>query len=376
MTVTLEHLRETDREANAELSRLAFGSTQPYDPARPTAPGDHIMAAYLGDELCASATFHVDAQWICGRNVPMGGVAGVAVAPHRRGHGFARAVLRAGMAMMHARGDAMSSLYPTTGTLYRSLGWGYAGSYAWSRVDMSELSPTSSIDGYDLVPSDLALARDLYDEIAPSYNGWLGRSAMHWVTSAYQHRQAEGAHQSYLVMRDASPVGFLAFEASRGGGFRFNATASDLFAVDGDAYRAVFGFIQSMGSMATGLRTRLPEFVLNATLPHPHWVTRTQSHPFMSRIVDARSAVAARGYSPHIRAEIHLDLHDAEIPHNDGPFVLRVRDGVGSLEPGGNAEVPIHIADFSTMFVGGPCTAAALIGVFAAPTTPTLIDFF
>lgn len=376
MAVTLEPLRTGDGPARLALSRLAFGSTDPADPTRPQPPHEHVVAAYLDQHLSAAATFHQDAQWIAGRSVPMGGVAGVAVAPHVRGHGFARAILRAGLHLMHRRGDAISSLYPTTGTLYRSLGWGYAGSYAWHRIDLADLPPAAACAGYEFTPGGFADAGPLYNAIAPTHNGWLVRSAMHWVTAEHDHQHTVAAHESYLVHRDGRLVGFLAFAARRDGHSRFDLEASQLVAADRDAYRAIFGFVQSMGSMARGLRTRVPEYVLLAALDHGHRVVRDHAHPFMTRIVDARNAVAARGYAPHVRAEVHLDLHDPEIAHNDGPFVLRVRDGLGELEPGGNAEVSLGIGDFAVAYLGGPCTAGALVGVFAAPTPPTMIDFF
>lgn len=376
MPVTLEPLRSGDGPARLALTRLAFGITDPADPNRPQPPNDRVVAAYLDDRLSAAATFHEDAQWVCGRKVRMGGVATVAVAPHLRGHGFARAVLRAGLHHMHRRGDAISSLYPTTGTLYRSLGWGYAGSYAWHRIGIGELPPASAAAGHEFTPGTFGDAWPLYNAVAPTHNGWLGRSAMHWVTAEYDHQHHVGAHESYLVHRDGRLVGFLAFHTQRDGQSRFDLVASQLVALDRDAYRAIFGFVQSMGSMAQALRTCLPEYVLLATLDHPHRLERVRSHPFMTRIIDARAAVASRGYSPHVSAEVHLDLHDPEIAHNDGPFVLRVRDGAATLEPGGNAEVSVSIGDFAVTYLGGPCTVGALVGVFAAPTAPTLVDFF
>ena len=375
MTVSIELLRAGDAPARNELTRLSFGTAVPIDPKRPGPPDEQVVAGYLDDELCAAATFHDDAQWICGRRVPMGGVAAVAVAPHVRGHGFARAVLSAGLHLMHRRGDAISTLYPTTGTLYRSLGWGYAGAYAWHRVPLAELPPAHELRGYEIVPATVAAARPLYNAAAPTHNGWLGRSAMHWVVAEYDHTRATAAHGAYLLRRDGVDAGFLAYTAVREGS-RFEVSAGELCAIDRDAYRAVFALVQSMGSTAQALRTRLPAYVLHATLDHPHRVEPLSGHPFMCRVVDAAAAVAARGYSPHVQGEVHLDLHDPDLPHNDGPFVLRVRDGEGTLEPGGTAAVGLSIGDFATALVGGPCLSGPLVGLFATATPPTLVDFF
>ena len=377
MAVSLELLRAGDVPAHRELVRLAFGATEPADPNRPPPPNDDIVAAYLDDELCAAATFHRDAQWICGRRVSMGGVASVAVAPHVRGNGFARAVLSAGLHLMHRRGHALATLYPTTGTLYRSLGWGYAGgSLSWHRLPISELPDARALDGFDIVPATLAEGRVLYNAVAPTHNGWLARSAMHLVTAEYDHHHRRGAKAGYLLRRGGADAGFLAFSVVREPPSSREVSAHELFAVDRESYRALFALLRSMGTTAQAVRTCIPAYVLQATLDHPHRAEPLRTQPFMCRTVDATAAVATRGYSPHLDCEVHLDLHDHELEHNDGPFVLRVRDGVGSLTPGGNADVHLGIGDFSTALVGGPCLSGPLVGVFAAATPPTLVDFF
>ncbi len=376
MAVSIEPLRTGDTAARTALSRLAFGSTEPDDPMKPTPPSDHVVAGYLDGRLAAAATFHEDSHWLCGKRVRMGGVAGVAVAPHVRGHGFARAVLRAGLYVMHRRGEAISSLYPTTGTLYRSLGWGYAGSYGWNRIALSDLPPASAAVGHDFTPASFTEAQALYNAVAPAHNGWLGRSLAHWTNAEYEHQQSKAAHEAYLVRRGSDVVGFFAFVARRDDSGRLELSAGQLFALDRDAYRAIFGFVQSMGSMAQALHTRLPEYVLQATLDHGHRVARTNAHPFMTRIIDAPSAIAARGYSPYVNAEVHLDLRDPDLEYNNGPFVLRVRDGAGSLVSGGKADVGVSINDFATAYMGGTCTVGPLVGVFAAATAPSMIDFF
>jgi predicted acetyltransferase len=375
MAVSIEPLRAGDAAARTALSRLAFGWTEPADPTRPTPPNEHVMAGYLDGRLAAAATFHEDSHWLGGRRVRMGGVAGVAVAPHLRGHGFARAVLRAGLHLMHRRGEAISSPYPTTGTLYRSLGWGYAGTYAWHRVALGDLPPASALAGHDVTPASFAEARALYDTVAPTSNGWLGRSDRHWTNAEYEHQQAKAAHEAYLVRRDQQVVGFLAFAARRDDG-RLEISAGQLFAADRDAYRAIFAFVQSMGSLAQALHTRLPEDVLRSTLDHGHRVVRTSAHPFMTRIIDVHAAIASRGYAPHVTAEVHLDLHDPELACNNGAFVLRVRDGAGTLVAGGKAEVAVGIDELATAYTGGTCSIGPLVGVFAAPSAPSMIDFF
>ena len=59
----------------------------------------------------------------------MGGVAGVAVDPHARGHGVATALIDATLPAMRERGQVISALYPSVPPLYRARGWEQTGNY-------------------------------------------------------------------------------------------------------------------------------------------------------------------------------------------------------------------------------------------------------
>ncbi|HMF04481.1 MAG TPA: sterol carrier protein domain-containing protein, partial [Acidimicrobiia bacterium] len=63
-------------------------------------------------------------------------------------------------------------------------------------------------------------------------------------------------------------------------------------------------------------------------------------------------AVAARGYPPGLRAEVHLQLADRVAPWNDGRFVLRVDGGEGKLSPGGTGDVHLSINALASLYTG------------------------
>ena len=86
-----------------------------------------------------------------------------------------------------------------------------------------------------------------------------------------------------------------------------------------------------------------------------------------------------------------LAIDDPVLGHNDGHWMLVVRDGEGRLEPGGEGQATIGIADLASLYTGwadplelavaGRLTGAdeptidGLRAAFAGPA-PTLIDFF
>jgi predicted acetyltransferase len=114
------------------------------------------------------------------------------------------------------------------------------------------------------------------------------------------------------------------------------------------------------------------------------------SFPWMLRIVDVRSALAERGYSPLIETQLHLRIADDVIGANDGPFVLSVSGGKAEIEPGGEGRLRIDVRGLATLYSGyasahelmstgyieaGEDDLAAADGIFAGPA-PWLADMF
>lgn len=72
----------------------------------------------------------------------------------------------------------------------------------------------------------------------------------------------------------------------------------------------------------------------------------------MTRLVDARAAVAARGFPAEATAEVALDVSDELAPWNSGRWTLRARDGHGELTPGGSGDVALDIGALSSLYTG------------------------
>jgi predicted acetyltransferase len=72
----------------------------------------------------------------------------------------------------------------------------------------------------------------------------------------------------------------------------------------------------------------------------------------MTRVIEAADAVAARGYPPAVRADVHIQLADRVAPWNDGRFVLRIEDGEGKLTPGGTGDVHLSVNALASLYTG------------------------
>jgi len=118
--------------------------------------------------------------------------------------------------------------------------------------------------------------------------------------------------------------------------------------------------------------------------------TTTMRLDWMLRLVDVKAALLARGYSEHVGCEVHLDVRDNVLEHNDGRIVLRVANGVPEVVEGGDGKVHIDVRALATVYTGHVSPAelawtgavsgderqiAALAQIFAGPK-PWMADMF
>lgn len=389
-------LRESDLEQAWALDHDAFrvpSQRKPHflrfaEPAR-------WIGAFDAGRLVAATGAHAFGQFFGKRSVPMAGVHSVSVVPERRGQGLAREVMTPLLHAMRERGEVISSLFPAVTRLYRGLGWEIAGSYLWRSVAPRSLGSLERPAKGRLRPggaADLERLRACYTRFAAAQNGQVDRSENWWrrLVELWDERSvfvAEGQGgevEGYVVYQQ------LDGEWSAIGG-PFRIAVYDLVAVTRDASLALWRLLGSWASQATQIVYRGPaEDPLLLLLPEQELSVVAEIR-WMTRVVDARGAVAARGFSPGIEVEVPFELRDALLAENRGHFVLRVRDGRGQLEPGGRGGPSLAIGAFSSLYTGwasvemlrragqleggSDAQRAALDGAFAGPT-PWMADEF
>ena len=72
----------------------------------------------------------------------------------------------------------------------------------------------------------------------------------------------------------------------------------------------------------------------------------------MLRVVDARGAVAARGWPPHLSGSVDVALDDDVCPWNSGAHRLVLDGGSGRLEPGGSGAVRLTVRGLAVLYAG------------------------
>jgi len=305
-----------------------------------------------------------------------------------RGQGVARALLRDVLRALRERGECLSTLYPTTNRLYRSLGWEVAGTFRVTRF------PLRLLEGLPRSATPQVVRPVVYDweRFAPlaarlaRASGGLERSEVIWRQQAHTLRSGS----TYVVERAGVLAGYLGYVqvASRGTGFSLDVR--DLCGIDADAVRGLLGLLASHASVADQVVTALPIESLVLWIPQQGFEP-VQERLWMLRIVDAPAALACRGYLPGVSVRVELALRDAALPENEGRWVLEVRNGKGELVRGGRGTVELDVGTLAALYSGwsspwelarngslaGACPddLAALGAAFAGPR-PQLLDYF
>ena len=285
-----------------------------------------MLGAFDGTRLVGSARFHPMQQWWQGRSVPMAGVADVKVAPEDRGRGVGRALMTGLIAIIAERGFPVSTLYPATAPLYRSLGWEIAGGRYETTVPMQSLT---------------GLAGE-----GPDGSGGLRRA-----TAADAAVVAETLGGVYGSLRDRGPAthdpGFLAawlddddhFAYLAGDGFlsyrwgepRDSIRVGLLAAASASTARAFWLLLGSHGTMADEVRACLaPDDPIRWLTREPAAAVR-EAWGWMLRLIDVPAAIGARGFPASVEASVQFELADDVLPANAGRWRLEVSDGGGKL---------------------------------------------
>jgi predicted acetyltransferase len=361
--VDVRLLAESDREAAYALRQAVFQQRpEPYDEEIDRdyyAPLDRRVGAFDGDRLVGHLAAWDMGQWFGGRCIPMGGVAGVAVAPEFRGRGVASAMLDGALALLRDRGDAISTLYPANVGLYRSCGWEIAGVRPPRTTSTSNLArlprPAGPVTGRRANDADLTALEQAYDAWAATQPGMLQRSPRY---AARITAEREG-HETYVAEAGGRITGYLWL--SRGDAVDADESyATDVhewIALDRDALVALWRMAGSARPISrTVTYIDSPHDSLAMLLHDPGAGLEVCAQPslqhWMTRIVDVAAAVAARGYPAGARAEVALEITDGRAPWNAGPWMLHVQDGRGELAAGGPGDVAIDVGALAALYTG------------------------
>ncbi|HWD78714.1 MAG TPA: GNAT family N-acetyltransferase [Kribbella sp.] len=339
-----------------------------------------ILGVMDGDQLVAAARIWPFEQWWSGRRVPMGGVAGVVVAPEYRGRGVGSLMMRGVLKRCAEKGYPLTALYPATTVLYRHLGYEFAGGrykFSFQAADLRTLGGRGTAvrkAGIDDVDRFLELATQAHE---------VGRSSgpLIWPRSEIESWLKDEDNFAYLA-----EDGFVVYSWSDG-----DLAVDELIAGSEQTARALWATVGSGSSIATTVHAYCSPFDPIHLLAEHEAQGDARINRWMLRLVDAPAALAARGYPEGAVLEADLRIDDPDLPTNTGDWHLSIADGTAELKPADPspdalrlgprglaalyAGTPVHTIRAAGLVAGGEEQDPALDAVFGC-ATPYMLDYF
>lgn len=288
-----------DFEASVRLGIEAFGEL-PAGMAMPTVdqfpfPGRHTFGTFEDGELLGRVIGREYHSWFRGAEVPTCGVAGVTVAAEHRGAGLLADLFAAMLADARARGEVISTLYPTAPGIYRPLGYEIVSSYDTVEVPttaLAQVRPAPGVTTRRAAVADLPAVRRVYDAWAREQNGPLTRRGPSFPATD-EEVLTELTGLTLAVDGAGEVVGYTSWHRPRGFGEAGRLEVWDLIGLTPDACRALWRVLGSFSSVASVARVRTSGADLaRLVLPALAW-TVVETHPYMLRVDDVPGAFAA-----------------------------------------------------------------------------------
>jgi predicted acetyltransferase len=390
MTTTIRRSTIEDFDRIFHLARSAF-PIQPSDRddvLRRFQP-EHNVVLEVDGTILARAVGMPMGHWFGGSSVASLGVAGVTVSPEARGHGFGTRIVQHLLDDAIADGIPLSSLYPATLPIYRTLGYGDAFHRNGFKASLAKLpderDPTVTIR--EMRDADLALLMRTYDRFAAGSNGMLARDAAWWGDRVLN----EANPFRYLAFRGDALVGWLiyGFEKAKDD-WRQDLSARDLTWFDIGAARALLGVASLHRSTCRQLTWSAPLPEPLHTAQHDHAIELDFHFRAMLRLLDVPAALRARGYAPLTDAEVTVRVRDVDRPANEGPWRITVAKGEATVTASAEADAVVTVQALASIYAGllsardavrtggleaNRDTVDALEAMFQGPA-PWLGDFF
>ena len=390
----LRLLSESDAPASGLMSAHAFGMPVADVSTFTLGPEVRRWGLFDGDVMAAKANERSYDSIIGGRPVPTAGVAGVAVAPEYRGTGLARQVMTHLLTTARDRGAVIATLFRTAPALYRSLGFEQVADLVHGSL------PTAALRGIRPVSTtlrratstDAAALHQVYRTVAATGSCLLTREGPAFDIDA--HNDPIGRFDGVTLAQDQSGVvGYACWNRGSGYGTTAVLEVVELLATTGDAYRALLSAVAAFDAVTPTVHLRTSgDDPVHWLIGGAGWVVRNVD-PYMLRVIDAATAVAARGWPATVSADVVLELTDHVCPWNTGRYRLQVGGGEGRLSPVDNAgnATTLDIRAVAVLFAGGvpvatlrraglvtggdPAGDAQLDAAFAGPR-PSILDTF
>jgi predicted acetyltransferase len=346
MPLTTRPLTRDDLDQSDALIGEAFGDlppgTTPPSADDPPRPGYHAYGTFDDDHLVARLATRGYHSWFGGNAIPSGGIAGVVVTAERRGQKLLDELFRVALDDgLRERGEAVSTMFCTAPGIYRKFGYEVISSYDTVEVPAAALARIGAPAGVRTrraTPGDFEAVCRVYDTWAAAQNGPLTRRGPAFPADAKAFIDAFTGVT--LAVDDAGDViGFASWRRGQGSGDHATLEVSDLLALRGDAYRALWHVLGSFGTVVGQVRLCTSGHdVARLSLPSAHWKA-VEREPYMLRVHDVPGAFAGRDWP--VDGDVAFSVAGDHLGTTNGDWRLVIERGKATCVPAAAANGPV-----------------------------------
>jgi predicted acetyltransferase len=335
---------------------------------------DRALAAYDGERVVGTAGIYSFRLTVPGGELPAAGVTMVGVHPTHRRHGILRAMMRAQLEAIRARGEPIAILWASEPAIYGRFGYGLAafrGSFELARTRAGFARSVPSEGSLRLVERAEAerLFPPVHDAVAAARPGFVSRSPAWWSAEFFHdpERWRRGGGPAFLVVheRDGAPDGYARYRIHGEWDERGPKGALEVIealALTAAAERELWSYLCSIDLTATIRASNVPvDTPLRHLLADQRAMGLTVGDALWLRILDLPAALQGRTYAAGGRLVLEVD--DDFGGAIAGRWLLEV--GAGSVAPGSVApgarvtrtdadpDLALGAAELGAVYLGG-----------------------
>ena len=262
---------------------------------------------------------------ICGAEITVSYIVGVATWPEYRGQGEAKQLLQDALVQMREWGEPLALLMPSRPEFYYPMDFQLYNNHLRCQIPMEELrklTSTLALSARTITIDDLDTLDGIFHKTFNSYEGNVLRSKKNWH-SWIESTKIEGGN-GYLFFENNQSIGYLFYTLKEG-----MLTISDWGAVNQNARKGLISFLYQHRAQAQNVQLDIP---LDDPLIYllPELKERVSFFPFMSsRIVDVQKLIDSLPWQGEGR--FVFEINDSILDWNHGTFLLELKNGKGKI---------------------------------------------
>jgi predicted acetyltransferase len=344
-SIVVRPVQAEDLDGYFDVRSLTYNNGDPVPEDRRHFKNSRGYAALLDGEV--TGVFNI-LDLTCTRGpatLACGGVAGVAVYPHRRKSGVGSAMMTWLVRHLREEGVPMANLYAFRETFYRRFGYEVAGKRLKIVCPSGRIPKTShGLPIRRLTPDDWQLIDPCYSAFAHARSGLSLRTEKLWQRVLAENRPL-------TVYAAGDPVEAYAV-VSHNWSFWSTDHLSDVAWSTEEGYRALFEVFSGLSINKTALTWFEPSDSPFYAQYLDQGIEAAVDRPVMYRVCDVPAAL--RTLRPEESGEFTVRVRDDVIPENEGPWRVAFRPGEVVVEKCEDADIALDIRPFAQAFLGEP----------------------